>query len=149
MSVTIEQVLAQLRQDEPDYEQATNLGPEALPHLARLVEEGDPELAPKATYLAGFINAEQSSEVVKRASRSSLPVVRVAAAAALSDLEETPTPLLESLLDDEDVGVRKLALRSLERKRPVGFKRKAREVAENDPNEVLRRFASRLADQLP
>jgi HEAT repeat protein len=149
MPVTIEQVLAQLRQDEPDYEQAANLGPEALPHLARLVEEGDPELAPKATYLAGFINAEQSSEVVKMAARSSHPVVRVAAAAALSNLEEMPTSLVERMLDDEDVGVRKLALKSLEKKRPVGMKRKAREVAENDPNVVLRGFASRVADRLP
>jgi hypothetical protein len=33
MTVTREQVLAQLYPDEPDYEGAARLGPEALPHL--------------------------------------------------------------------------------------------------------------------
>src|SRR5215208_2613382 len=44
MTVTREQVLAQLYPDEPDYEGAAQLGPEALPHLMQLIEEGDPDL---------------------------------------------------------------------------------------------------------
>jgi HEAT repeat protein len=147
--VTMEQVLAQLYPDEPDYEQAAQLGPEALPHLVQLVEKGDPALASKATYLASVINAEQTAEIVEKAARNPDPVVRVAAAASLGNLEEMPTPLVESMLNDGDVGVRKLALRSLETQKPTGFKPMVQEIAEGDPNMSLRQIASRVANELP
>ena len=110
MTVTREQVLAQLYPDEPDYEGAAQLGPEALPHLMQLIEEGDPDLASKATSLASVIDAAESIEAVDKAARSPDPVIRVAAAAALGNLSEPPGPVAHSMLDDEDVGVRKLAL---------------------------------------
>jgi HEAT repeat protein len=149
MAVTREQVLAQLYPDEPDYEGAAQLGPEALPHLMQLVEEGDPALASKATSLASVIDAAGSAEVVDKAARSPDPVIRVAAAAALGNLSDMPGPLAQSMLNDEDVGVRKLALRSLERQQPAGFKQRAQQVAANDPNPVLREHAARVAEKLP
>jgi HEAT repeats len=149
MTVTREQVLAQLYPDEPNYEGAAQLGPEALPHLMQLVEEGDPALASKATSLASVIDAVGSAEVVDKAARSSDPVIRVAAAAALGNLSDMPGPLAQSMLNDEDVGVRKLALRSLERQQPAGFKQRAQQMAANDPNPVLREHAARVAEKLP
>jgi|SRR5215217_2537352 len=144
----MEQVLAQLYPDEPDYERSAQLGPEALPHLMQLVEEGDPELASKATYLASLINVQGSAEVVEKAARSTDPLLRVAAAASLSNLEEMPTPLVESMLNDRDVGVRKLTLRSLETQKTIGLKPKVEEIAEGDPNISLRQLASRIANEL-
>jgi hypothetical protein len=76
--------------------------------LRQLVEEGDPDLASKATSLASVIDAAGSVEVVDKAARSSDPVIRVAAAAALGNLSEMPGPLAQGMLNDEDVGVRKL-----------------------------------------
>jgi HEAT repeat protein len=149
MTVTREQVLAQLYPDEPDYEGAAQLGPEALPHLMQLIEEGDPDLASKATSLAGVIDAAESIEAVDKAARSPDPVIRVAAAAALGNLSEMPDPLAQGMLNDEDVGVRKLALRSLERQQSAGFKQKAQHMAANDPNPVLREHAARIAEELP
>ena len=149
MAVTREQVLAQLYPDEPRYEQAAQLGPQALPHLMQIVQEGDPGLASNATSLAGVINAAGSAEVVGAAARSSDPVIRVVAAAALGNLSEMPDPLAQGMLNDEDVGVRKLALRSLERQQPAGFKQKAQQMAANDPNPVLREYAARVAEELP
>ena len=149
MTVTREQVLAQLYPDEPDYEGAAQLGPEALPHLMQLIEEGDPDLASKATSLASVIDAAESIEAVDKAARSPDPVIRGGAAAALGNLSEMPDPLAQGMLNDEDVGVRKLALRSLERQRPAGFKHKAQQMAANDPNPVLREHAARVAEELP
>ena len=149
MTVTREQVLAQLYPDEPDYEGAAQLGPEALPHLMQLLQEGDPDLASKATSLASVIDAAESIEAVDKAARSPDPVIRVATAAALGNLSEMPGPLAQSMLNDEDVGVRKLALRSLESQQPAGFKQKAQQMAANDPNPTLREHAARVADQLP
>jgi HEAT repeat protein len=149
MTVTREQVLAQLYPDEPDYGGAAQLGPEALPHLRQLVEEGDPDIASKATSLASVIDAAESAEVVDTAARSPDPVIRVAAAGALGNLSEMPGPLAQSMLNDEDVGVRKLALRSLEKQQPAGFKQNVQEMAADDPNPMLRELAVRVADQLP
>jgi hypothetical protein len=149
MTVTRDQVLAQLYPDEPDYEGAAQLGPEALPHLMQLIEEGDPDLASKATSLASVIDAAESIEAVDKAARSPDPVIRVAAAAALGNLSEMPDPLAQGMLNDEDVGVRKLALRSLERQQRAGFKQKAQQMAANDPNPVLREHAARVAEKLP
>src|SRR5215218_970691 len=133
MAVTREQVLALLYPVEPRYEQAADqLGPEALPHLRQIVEVGDPEFASKATFLAGVVNAAGSAEVLAAAAGSSDPVIRVAAAGALGNLDEVPSSLAHSMLDDEDVGVRIWALRSLERQQPAGFKLKAQQMAAND-----------------
>lgn len=149
MPVTMEQVLAELNRDEPDYAQAAQLGSDALPHLMRLVGEGDPGLASKATYLASFINAEGSAAVVELAARSSNQVVRIAAAGSLSNLKDIPSALAASLLNDEDVGVRKLTLKALEVHRPTNVKTKVQEIANSDPNMGLRQLASQIVNQLP
>src|SRR5215207_8790424 len=113
MQLTTEHVRAVLDKDEPDYGLAARLGPDALPHLAYLVEAGDPGLASKATYLAGFIDADQSVAVIERAAISPERVVRVAAAGSLSYLTEVPSALAVDLLSDPDAGVRYQALRAV------------------------------------
>ncbi len=149
MPVTMEQVLTELNRDETDYAQAASLGSDALPHLRRLVEEGDPGLASKATYLASFINAQGSAAVVELAARSPQQVVRVAAAGSLGNLKDIPVALATSLLNDEDVGVRKWALKALEIHQPTGFRTQVQEIANSDPDMVLRQLASQIVNQLP
>jgi len=149
MEVTMEQVLGHLNRTEPDYEQAARLGPEALPLLLRLVQEGDPRLASRATWLAGFINAGQSVSVLEEAARTSDSVVRIAAAGSLRHLSELPAPLANDLLSDQDSGVRLWTLKALETHLPGDFKPQVQQIAANDPNEELRERANRVADQLP
>src|SRR5262252_1765553 len=129
MSVTIQQVLAQLNPDEPNYQQAAGLGPEAVPHLKSLVLGGDSGLASKAAYLAGFIASDQSTSVVELAARSPDPIVRVAAAASLRNLRTVPLSSAFLLIDDVDPGVRRLTLESLQVQRPIAFKSKIQEMA--------------------
>jgi HEAT repeat protein len=149
MEVTMEQVLGQLNRTEPDYEQAARLGPEALPLLSRLVQGGDPRLASRATWLAGFINTDQSVSVLEEAARSSDPVVRIAAAGSLRNLSELPAPLANDLLSDQDNGVRLWTLKALESHRPGDFKTQVEQIAANDPKEELREIAGDVANQLP
>lgn len=114
MAVTIEQVREILTRDEPNYMEAAQLGPEAIPHLQKLLGEADPLLASKATYLASMINSDQAVDVVKEAAVSEYAEVRAAAAAATRNLPQTPvTDVLSSLLDDGDVSVRKVTLKSI------------------------------------
>ena len=51
MVVTMENILAVLHPYEPDYSNASTMGPEALPHLETIVKSEGPLLASKAAYL--------------------------------------------------------------------------------------------------
>lgn len=115
MAVTLEQVRTTLEAEEPDYNKAANaLGPEALPHLERLIVGDHPMLASKAAYLAGLIGTVKAVPAIERAARSGDVRVRIAAAAAVKNLEpEAASDVLLNLIDDSDAGVQKVALRSM------------------------------------
>ena len=67
MVVTMEDVLAVLNPYEPDYESASKLGPEALPHLETIVKKEGVLLASKAAYMASFIQDSRSLTVLASA----------------------------------------------------------------------------------
>jgi hypothetical protein len=114
MAVTMQQVRAELDPDEPDYACAAGLGADALPHLETLIEGADAQLAAKAASLAGMISAADSSAVLEKAARHGDPRVRVAAAAASRNLSDAEASrLLSHLVGDSDIGVQKVALRSV------------------------------------
>ena len=113
MAVDMDQVRAALDPEEPNYPAAAKLGPDALPHLERLITGDHPGLAAKAAYLAGLIGTEKSLSAMDKAARSAQVPVRIAAAAAAQHLagDHAETVLLQ-LVDDSDPGVRKVAARS-------------------------------------
>ena len=114
MAVTLEQVRNILNRDEPNYMEAAQLGPQAIPHLQKLLQEADPLLASKATYLASMISSDRAVDVVREAAASDHAEVRAAAAAATRNLPQVPVAdVLGSLLDDGDVSVRKVTLNSI------------------------------------
>ena len=80
MTVTMVQVRAALDPEEPDYEQAAQLGPEAIPHLEELVGETDALLASKAAYTASLIEDPRSADILRKAAASDRAEVRAAAA---------------------------------------------------------------------
>jgi HEAT repeat protein len=110
MAVTMEDVRAALDPEEPDYAEAAKLGPDALPHLEVLVNSGDTMLASKATYLASLIKDPRSADIVRMAANRDDPAMRVAAAAAASNLgASAASAVLVDLVGDPDPGVRKVA----------------------------------------
>jgi HEAT repeat protein len=114
MSVTAEQVISALEPEEPDYDEAARLGPEALPHLRRLVESGDPNLGSKAAYLAGRIGDTGAVPVLEIAAASSDPGIRAAAAGGARHLSgDEAEPIVFLLIDDESAGVRKTVLKAV------------------------------------
>ena len=152
MPVTMQQVRAQLDRDEPDYPAAAGLGPEALPHLRQLAQGDDPMLASKAVYLASLIGTDQSVTIVNEAAGKPDPIVRAAAAGAVRNLDQAPNQLLNSLLNDQDAGVRKVALRSIEASGPSSLPgdvaTNVRDMAVNDPNPHLRQLAGGVINRL-
>jgi HEAT repeat protein len=149
MPVTRDEVLAVLNRDELRYEEAAQLGPDALPHLMDLVRQGDPMIASKATYLASLIGGEQAQDVVEAAASMDDARVRVAAAAALRNLDPRSGELFSQLLDDDDSGVRKVVLRSIRERQPQAAKSMVHRVATSDPQPYLRKLAAEVARDLP
>jgi hypothetical protein len=148
MPVTMEQVRAHLDRDEPDYPAAAQLGANALPHLAQLVQGTDPMLASKAAYLASLIQSDRSIAVLEQAANSSHNEVRVAAAAGVRNLKQAPISLVDTLLKDPYVGVRKVTLRSIEAQPMKGLKVKIEEIAKKDSDGFIRNLASQIANRL-
>jgi hypothetical protein len=149
MSVTMEQVVAVLAADEPDYEDASGLGPGALPHLHQLVLTGTPELASKAASLAGQISTEGSKEVLGEAARSGNSVVRVAAASAVRNLPvEEASDILVGLVADEDLAVRQIALESVHPQATHELRSRVAEVGKSDPVPHIRELATRTRKHL-
>jgi HEAT repeat protein len=113
MAVTLEQVRDLLNAEEPEYHRlASVLGQEALPHLDTMIRGSEVGLAAKAASLAGVIGGERSIRALDLAARHQHRVVRVAAAAATRHAgASAATPVLLRLLDDDDAGVRRTAMK--------------------------------------
>lgn len=143
MPVTMQQVLAELDNDEPDYSALSALGPDALPHLDMIVEADDPLRASKATYAASLIGGTDSIDLLRKAAEHQDPQVRVAAAHGLrNSAAEAPTEVVGRLLDDADVGVRKIALSTAGDLDRAELRDKVAAMATGDPQEFLRDAAT-------
>lgn len=152
MALTIDDVRAEIDLDEINYPAtAAKLGPEALPLLDELARGGDPTLASKAVYLAGVISPEDAAPIVGKAAKHPDPVVRIAAASGLGNMPEgdAESPL-DQLLEDEDIGVRKAALKSAAAFETPEMTARVEQVAAEDPEPLVRKFAERsVSDPSP
>lgn len=143
MATTMNEVRAFLDAEEVDYAAASILGPEALPVLHELVRGDDPMLASKGAYLASLIPGDQQPAILADAARSSEVTVRVAAASGLANLDEPDAAtLVDNLLGDDDLGVRKQAVRSASAFDSASMADRVRRIAEGDAEEALRDIAA-------
>jgi HEAT repeat protein len=165
MAVSMHDVTAALMPEEPDYEQAAQLGPEALPHLATLVQTADSMLASKAVYLASLIPDPQAEAILLQATESGRPEVRVAAAAGARNLGgPAASDVLVAALSDADSGVRKVALKSVPMAAtPVAgeatavgeaglspeLRAKVAELTTDDPEPFIRDLSREVLEELP
>lgn len=142
MAVTMEQVIAALLPDEPDYIGASSLGNDALPFLEELLKGSDSMLASKAAYLAGNIGGPHSGPILMRAAMSVDPLVRAAVAGAVAHLPiDLSAPVIAHLLNDGHVDIRRLAIQSIQ----SGIAPELRSVLERtsiaDPDPSVRNLA--------
>src|SRR5215831_14640515 len=115
MAVTAQQVLAAISPEEPHYENAAVLVPEALPYLELIIRVGKPNYAAKATSMVCHIQDGLAVKVLRTAAQSGEVVVRVAAAAGSRNLHLPKVgEVLDLLKNDQDAGVRRMALKSIE-----------------------------------
>ncbi|RYF46236.1 MAG: HEAT repeat domain-containing protein [Cytophagaceae bacterium] len=111
-----QEVIAFLRQDELDYPAAAaKFGAAALPLLKELINGNDENLAVKAAYLAGYISDGAVKNIITDAASNKFTAVRIAAAFGAQKMKGADaTAVLEKSLEDNDPGVVKIAMRSVE-----------------------------------
>jgi hypothetical protein len=149
MAVTLEQVLEVLSPEEPDYSAAERLGSQALPHLNSLVTGSDPMLASKAAYLASLIQSDQSADVLQIAAQSEDPIVRVAAAAGIRNLNQIAANQISlMLLDDTDIGIRKVVLKSLPTQVTPQLRLKLETLTQQERNPLIRQLSTEVLNRL-
>ncbi len=147
MPVTMQDVLAEIGKDEPDYAAASQLGPDAVPLLRMIVEGTDPLEASKAVYATSLIGGPGSIEVLRLAANHHDPQVRIAVAQGLKNLAAAaPTDLVMKSLDDPDSGVRKLALGTAGFLKRADFSQKLSAIAKSDPEEHIRIAAKAMSN---
>lgn len=149
MSVTMQQVLAEIDREEPVYAAFPKLGPEALPHLKMIIAANDPLKAAKAAYAASLIGGAEAIELLRVAAEHHDPQVRIAVAHGLQNLSKTaPGDLVMQSLNDADAGVRKLALKTAGVLKRPEFSERVAQIEKSDPAEHLRSAATATAKQL-
>ena len=148
MAVTKEQVVDILLPEEPDFSEASSaIGPDALPYLRDLISGDDIHLAVKAASFAGFLASDDAVDVVRLAASHPDPRVRCAAAAGARNLRGTgAADVVAQMLADDDVGVRKFALRAVPTDVPDSLRKQIETIRANDENPSLRTLAARVLE---
>lgn len=146
MPTTMQQVLAEIDREEPNYAAFAALGADALPHLQMIAEANDPLRSAKAVYAASMIGGSGALALLKAAAEHHEPQVRIAVAHGLQNLAEAaPSELVLKSLSDAHPGVRKLALRTAGQLKRAEFAARVTEMHDNDPAEHLRSAAGTAA----
>jgi HEAT repeat protein len=140
---TMNELRAFLDPEEPDYEGAARLGVSVLPHIESLVVGSDTMLASKATYLAGLIPDPKSSALLQVAASSPSVHVRLAAAASARHLSDNEaSSLLLALLNDSDLGVRKLSLRSVPMGATPALRKRIEDLSTESSEDLMRKLSN-------
>lgn len=149
MSVTMNDVLAYLEPDEPNYAQAAKLGPDALPYLKEIIDKPDVMLASKAAYLVSLIKSDKSISILEHAARNKEPIVRIAVASGIRNISERDANiLLDEFIEDKDVGVRKVTLKSVAKFKSDLIASKVQKLQESDPEPSIRELASNVIEKM-
>jgi len=137
--------------DEPDYpEIVSRLTKDDIPILNELAQDANPAIATKAISCLGHMNDDRAIAGIEKAAKSSNPVLRVAASHALRNMTSHPAAerILDKLLDDDDVGVKKFALKTVEASKLSNLKEKVRQMHSKESNEHLKNLSKQVMDKL-
>ncbi len=151
MARTREELVRLINLDEPDYPAIVRqLTKDDIPLLTQLAQDPDPGLATKAISCLGLMGEETAVAGLQAAVAHPNPVYRIAAAYALRNAPASATGvrLLGRLLDDQDVGVRKFALKSVDLGNIASLKEQVRQVNLREQNEGLKTLSQSILQKL-
>jgi HEAT repeat protein len=150
MAMTMSELRQRLSAIEPDEGIYEGIGNDELGLLQELLEDDEAWLAARAVYAMSRVGTPEAHDRLSRAARNPRPEVRVAVAANAGRLPaEKSDSILEPLLDDSDVGVRKFAIKSVSDRSGGRVRRRLSEIAAGDRDPALRGLAQKKAELLP
>ncbi len=146
MAMTIEEVRSQLSMIESDEQMYANLGQEEVPLLREFLDDDEAWMAARAVYALARIDTPDALAAIEVASGSLREEVRIAVAVSASRLPPPATNrVLEKLLTDDEVGVRKFAIKSVSPANSQRVRDLVGSIAHSD--DVLNEIAQSQADQ--
>jgi HEAT repeat protein len=150
MAVTLDDVRSALEAEEPDYDAlAARFGAEAIGPLVQLAAAPDPEIGPKAIYLASLIAVPQAVKILLDATHNPDPKWRVAAAGAAENLNTTEaTPILRRLIRDTDPRVKRQAIISMPADAGRALERALTQILTSSVESYLRDEAKTALDRI-
>ncbi len=149
-AVTMNDVIRMLLPDEADlHKAAAVLGPEALPHLAALVDGDDLMLAAKATYVAGLIPDPRGARIVQHAATKKERMVRLAAATVAQRMPaKRAGEIVITLLRDEDPEARQMAIEAVRPDSPGEVHAALHALAKNESQPYLRNLSEEVRSRM-
>ena len=139
---TYEQVRQILSAIEPEEEMYHQIGPEDLPHLQRMLQDPEPWRAARAIHAASRMGSVGAQAMVSGAVADPRREVRAAVAMAAQWLPpEAGNALLDKLLDDQDLSIKKLAIKSVSRTASPTLLNKLKALSESSGSEPIKTLA--------
>lgn len=142
MTRTMSELLRQLRMIEPNERMFDGIGRAEVGLLRRILDEEEPWLAARAVYALSRIDSDDARQGIRAAKGDSRIEVRSAAAAIANSVPpELSDELLASLLEDVDIGVRKIALRSVSQQNSGKVRQRIEVMVARERNPRLKEMA--------
>jgi HEAT repeat protein len=147
-------IITLLNTDDPDFSSiAQQLGEGDYPTLNELVKRSPAHIATKAVICLGRLGSEKSLDGISFAAKSENPVLRLTAAQALGEIKNInqlpgAIQLVNELLTDVDIGVRKFALRTIQLSKISHLKEKIDQMRSQEPNEHVRKLSQDVLGKL-
>jgi|SRR5918995_7214401 HEAT repeat protein len=147
--MTMAELRRQLSDIEPDESTYANIGPDDVPNLEALLHDEEAWMAARAVFALARIDTPEARTALIQAGASPREEVRVATASAAQLLPPVSSDIvLERLLDDPDVGVRKFAIQSVSERNSAPVRARLHEMATAESDPALRALAGEQASTL-
>jgi HEAT repeat protein len=134
----------ELNKIEPDLDVLAKLGADSIAELETLVANEDERLAAKAAHVLSLVRDSRAQNILVEAAKSKYTGVRFAVAAGAPNVTDADTvnTVLASLLDDQDINVRKHAIESAAACPTDLLRRKLEERLKIEPYPALQKLLS-------
>jgi HEAT repeat protein len=146
MTMTMDELRAQLSSIEPDESTYAGIGAEEVGMLRELLDDDEAWLAARAVHALSRIDDPAARDALAEAAGKPRMEVRVAVATASSNMPaETSDQVLASLLADDHSAVRKWAINAVSERNSAAVREQVTALAANEPDDRLRSLADEKA----
>jgi HEAT repeat protein len=149
MPITLKQLRSQLSAIEPDEGIYDGIGSAEIPLLEQLLRDEEAWLASRAVYALSRVPDIDAVRILSRAAADPRREVRVAVADSARNMKpDDASSILMRLLGDEELGVRKFAIRSVSGTHSAAVHARLRELETQDPASRIRSLAKSKLQEL-